>query len=181
MSKKPQGLFAARKLRTRRFKFRRKKKSWIQTLYGSRTKADPLGGAPQARGLVLEKVGVEAKQPHSGIRKCVRVQLIKNGKQITAFCTGDGAVNQIDEHDEVLAEIVQIPLRLAWAITVHKSQGMSLDLTEIDLSKSFEYGMGYVALSRVRSLEGLSLIGFNQKALQVDPKVTQLDKDFCGK
>ncbi|MDP2684292.1 MAG: PIF1 family DEAD/DEAH box helicase [bacterium] len=87
----------------------------------------------------------------------------------------------IDEHDEVVAEIMQIPLRLAWAITVHKSQGMSLDLTEIDLSKSFEYGMGYVALSRVRSLEGLSLVGFNQKALQVDPKVTELDKDFSGK
>lgn len=104
MSKKPQGLFAAKKLRSRRFVFRRKKKSYAQALYGSREKSDPLGGAPQARGLVLEKVGVEAKQPHSGIRKCVRVQLIKNGKQVTAFCTGDGAVNQIDEHDEVLIE-----------------------------------------------------------------------------
>ncbi len=87
----------------------------------------------------------------------------------------------IDEHDEVVAEIMQIPLRLAWAITVHKSQGMSLDLTEIDLSKSFEYGMGYVALSRVRTLEGLSLVGFNQNALQVDPQVTELDKQFSGK
>jgi len=84
----------------------------------------------------------------------------------------------IDEHDKVVAEIMQIPLRLAWAITVHKSQGMSLDLTEIDLSKSFEYGMGYVALSRVRSLEGMRLIGFNQKSLEVDPKVIQLDKNF---
>ncbi len=86
----------------------------------------------------------------------------------------------IDEQDEVLAEIAQVPLRLAWAITVHKSQGMSLDLTEIDLSKTFEYGMGYVALSRVRSLEGLSLIGFNQKALEVDPQVTELDKKFSA-
>ncbi len=86
----------------------------------------------------------------------------------------------IAEHDEVLAEIMQVPLRLAWAITVHKSQGMSLDLTEIDLSKSFEYGMGYVALSRVRSLEGLSLVGFNKKALEVDPQVTKLDKDFSS-
>lgn len=86
----------------------------------------------------------------------------------------------IDEHDDVLAEIAQVPLRLAWAITVHKSQGMSLDLTEIDLSKTFEYGMGYVALSRVRSLEGLSLIGYNEKSLQVDPQVTELDKKFSA-
>ncbi|XOU93897.1 MAG: PIF1 family DEAD/DEAH box helicase [Candidatus Kerfeldbacteria bacterium] len=86
----------------------------------------------------------------------------------------------IDEQDDVLAEIAQVPLRLAWAITVHKSQGMSLDLTEIDLSKTFEYGMGYVALSRVRSLNGLSLIGYNEKSLQVDPQVTELDKKFSA-
>ncbi|KKH89540.1 30S ribosomal protein S12, partial [Methanosarcina mazei] len=67
-------------------------------------KADPLGGAPQGRGIVLEKVGVEAKQPNSAIRKCVRIQLIKNGRQVTAFCPGDGAVNFIDEHDEVTVE-----------------------------------------------------------------------------
>jgi len=64
-------------------------------------KADPLEGSPQARGIVLEKVGVESKQPNSAIRKCVRVQLVKNGKQITAFLPGDGALNFIDEHDEV--------------------------------------------------------------------------------
>jgi small subunit ribosomal protein S12 len=67
-------------------------------------KADPLGGAPQGQGIVLEKVGVEAKQPNSAIRKCVRIQLIKNGRQVTAFCPGDGAVNFIDEHDEVTVE-----------------------------------------------------------------------------
>lgn len=54
------------------------------------------------RGIVLEKVGVESKQPNSAIRKCVRVQLIKNGRQVTAFMPGDGALNQVDEHDEVL-------------------------------------------------------------------------------
>ena len=67
-------------------------------------KADPLEGAPQAKALVLEKVGVEAKQPNSAIRKCVRIQLIKNGRQITAFAPGDGAIGFIDEHDEVIVE-----------------------------------------------------------------------------
>jgi small subunit ribosomal protein S12 len=67
-------------------------------------KADPLAGAPMAKGIVLEKVGVESKQPNSAIRKCVRTQLIKNGKVITAFLPGDGALNLIDEHDEVIVE-----------------------------------------------------------------------------
>ena len=63
-----------------------------------------MGGVPQARGIVVEKVGVEAKQPNSAIRKCVKVQLVKNGRQVTAFAVGDGAINYIDEHDEVLLE-----------------------------------------------------------------------------
>jgi small subunit ribosomal protein S12 len=67
-------------------------------------KSDPLGGSPMARGIVLEKVGVESKQPNSAIRKCVRTQLIKNGRVITAFLPGDGALNVVDEHDEVLLE-----------------------------------------------------------------------------
>jgi len=61
-------------------------------------------GSPQGRGIVLEKRGIEAKQPNSAIRKCVRVQLIKNGKQLTAFVPGDKAIDHIDEHDEVLIE-----------------------------------------------------------------------------
>ena len=80
-----------------------------------------------------------------------------------------------DEGGKTLASIKQIPLRLAWAITVHKSQGMSLDSAEIDLSKSFEYGMGYVALSRVRSLDGLFLKGIHPRSLNMHPKVVQLD------
>ncbi len=67
-------------------------------------KSNPLGGSPQGKGIVLEKVGIEAKQPNSAIRKCVRVQLIKNGRQITAFTPGDGAIGFIDEHDEVMVE-----------------------------------------------------------------------------
>jgi len=67
-------------------------------------KADPLEKSPMARGIVLEKVGVESKQPNSAIRKCVRTQLIKNGRVITAFLPGDGALNLIDEHDEVIVD-----------------------------------------------------------------------------
>ncbi len=83
---------------------------------------------------------------------------------------------RIEENGKIKAEIVQIPLRLAWAITIHKSQGMSLDYAEIDLSKTFTYGMGYVALSRVRTLAGLRLVGFNPESLLVDPRILELDE-----
>lgn len=82
---------------------------------------------------------------------------------------------QLSEGDEALASIAQLPLRLAWAVTVHKSQGMSLDAAEIDLRKSFEYGMGYVALSRVRRLSGLYIRGINARALEVHPAVRERD------
>lgn len=84
----------------------------------------------------------------------------------------------IDEGNTVLAEITQVPLRLAWAITVHKSQGMTLDAAQIDLSKAFVAGMGYVALSRVKSLNGIKLLGINSRALMVDPQVIHSDKLF---
>lgn len=82
----------------------------------------------------------------------------------------------IMENNKILAEIKQIPLRLAWAITIHKSQGMTLSCAEIDLSKSFVHGMGYVALSRLRHLKGLRLLGMNDLALSVNPEVTEVDK-----
>ncbi len=81
----------------------------------------------------------------------------------------------IEDDGRVLASITQVPLRHAWAITVHKSQGMSLDEAVIDLSRTFTYGMGYVALSRVRRLSGLHLVGFSQSALAIDPRVYQID------
>jgi hypothetical protein len=85
---------------------------------------------------------------------------------------------KIEEEGKVKAEISQRPLRLAWAITVHKSQGMSLDAMEVDLSKSFVRGMGYVALSRVRSLDGMKLLGFNDMSLEVDLEVLEMDQKF---
>lgn len=77
-----------------------------------------------------------------------------------------------------LAKIEQVPLRLAWALTVHKSQGMTLDAAVMDLSDAFEYGQGYVALSRVRSLNGLHLLGLNSRALQVHPDTLAKDHEF---
>jgi len=105
--------------------------------------------------------------------KCPIIKTM-SGRKITASPTNWN----MEEYDKVVASIRQIPLRLAWAITIHKSQGMSLDAAEIDLSHSFECGMGYVALSRVRTLENIKLMGINQIALRVSPVIVEKDKEF---
>ncbi|WP_111891406.1 AAA family ATPase [Acinetobacter sp. MB5] len=79
---------------------------------------------------------------------------------------------------KVIASFQQIPLRLAWAITIHKSQGMTLEAAEINLSHTFEKGQGYVALSRLKSLEGLRLTGFNDQALELDSLAIKADRRF---
>ena len=106
MGKKPRGLNAGKKLKARRHISRWYDKVYVRREKRLKEKSDPLGGASQGRGIVLEKVQFEAKQPNSALRKCVRVQLVKNGKQITAFAPGDGAIKLIDEHDEVLVECI---------------------------------------------------------------------------
>ena len=84
----------------------------------------------------------------------------------------------VEENGKIKATIVQVPLRLAWAITVHKSQGMSLEEAVMDLSDVFEFGQGYVALSRVRRLSGLYLLGWNEQTFKVHPDVLRIDQNF---
>jgi hypothetical protein len=98
----------------------------------------------------------------------------RNGARIVA----EPATWKIEEAGRERASVTQVPLRLAWAMTVHKSQGMSLDAAVIDLSRAFEYGQGYVALSRLRSLSGLYLLGLNERALRVHPEAVETDAAF---
>ncbi|HUI23062.1 MAG TPA: 30S ribosomal protein S12 [Nitrososphaerales archaeon] len=133
MAGSPRGEFAARQAQLKRQRLRWSNKWYKRRKLGLDYKADPLEGAPQARGIVLEKVGVESKQPNSAIRKCVRCQIVKNGKQVTAFLPGDGALNFVDEHDEVMLQGIGGSMKRAmgdipgvrW--TVFKVNGVSLN------------------------------------------------------
>lgn len=104
MAKKSKGLNTAKKLKKKRIAAVKQGKKYKRQHFGK--KYDPLKGSSQAKGIVLEKVQIEAKQPNSAMRKCARVQLIKNGKQISAFLPGDGATKLVDEHDEVIVECI---------------------------------------------------------------------------
>ena len=98
-----------------------------------------------------------------------------NGKTITTEVENWAIM---DDNGKTLASYNQVPLRLAWAITVHKCQGMTLDAAEVDLSKTFETGQGYVALSRLKKLENLQLLGLNEMALRVDNLAHKADQRF---
>ena len=98
------GLMSARKLIKQRKRFRWKKAQYKARALHLYEKSDPLEGKHQAKGLVIEKVQKEAKQPNSAMRKCCKVQLIKNSKFVTAFIPGNLAQKFIDEHDEVLIQ-----------------------------------------------------------------------------
>jgi ATP-dependent DNA helicase PIF1 len=102
------------------------------------------------------------------------VQLLATGRKITV----EPHTWRYEEDGKERASVSQLPLRLAWAITIHKSQGMSLDAALIDLSRAFTYGMGYVALSRVRAIEGLYLSGINNMALKLHPQIFLFDKEI---
>lgn len=106
MSKKSKGLNAGKKLIARRHTGRLHDYKYIRRIYDLKARSDPLEGSSQAKGIVLEKIQLEAKQPNSAMRKCARIQLIKNGRQVTAFMPGDGALKMIDEHDEVMIESI---------------------------------------------------------------------------
>lgn len=121
-------------------------------------------------GTLGEVIGFEKNDSGHPIIETTDGRRITPGYEEWAVKSSNGKSN--------VAAIKQIPLRLAWAMTVHKSQGMSLDSASIDLGKAFEYGQGYVALSRVRSLEGLHLEGLNEKALMMHPEVVEEDVKF---
>ncbi len=118
-------------------------------------------------GSIGSVIGFEAGTNHPIVR-------LLNGKKVTAGLD----TWELRDGDKKRASLSQIPLRLAWAITVHKSQGMTLDAAKIDLRRAFVEGMGYVALSRVRSLENLSLVGINQMALRVSEDALTIDDQF---
>jgi len=101
-SGKPRGIRAARQLKLKRKKNRWADKQYAKANLGYAYKANPLQGASHAKGIVLEKIGIESKQPNSAVRKAVRVQLLKNGKKVAAFVPRDGCLNFIEENDEVL-------------------------------------------------------------------------------
>jgi hypothetical protein len=129
------------------------------------TKNDPAGRYVNGTLGIVEEF--DAADGHAMVRT-------RSGRRILA----EPAKWKIDEGGKERASIRQVPLRLAWAITVHKSQGMSLDAAVIDLSRAFEYGQGYVALSRLRELSGLHLLGLNERALRVHPLAVEKDAEF---
>jgi len=133
MAKKSRGLNAAKSLMERRRQGRWKQRDYTRRVLGLRKKSDPLKGTSQAKAIVLSKVEIEAKQPNSAKRRCARVQLIKNARQITAFMPGDGANKLIEEHDEVVIECIGGKMGRAkgdlpgvrWEVTKVNSQSLN--------------------------------------------------------
>lgn len=129
------------------------------------TKNNPKGGFVNGTLGIIKDFNMTSGLP---------VVKMRSGRTITV----EPAEWSIQENGRVRAKITQLPLRLAWAITVHKSQGMSLDEAAMDLSEVFEYGQGYVALSRVRRLSGLHIFGWNARTFQVHPEILARDEMF---
>jgi small subunit ribosomal protein S12 len=106
MVKKGRGMGSGKKLKLARHLARWKDNKFKRRTLGLKKKSDPLKASPQAKAIVLEKIQIEAKQPNSALRKCIKCQLAKNGKRITAFVPGYNAIKFIDEHDEVVVECI---------------------------------------------------------------------------
>ena len=115
MANKPRGLRAGKKLKKRRKQFKFAKKDLLKMKTKQYRKTDPFEGSPLARAIVLQKMEVEVKQPHSGLRKCIKAQIIKNGRTVTAYAgRGPGCIKHIDEHNEVVLERMGAPQRRAF-------------------------------------------------------------------
>jgi len=167
-------------------KLKTSSKTYQMTSKGRQSAVESLTNRCLAPEQLVLKIGSEvmfvannpAKQFYNGTLGKV-VQFTSAGRPVIQtrerLITVDEHSWKTEDGEKTIAEITQLPLRLAWAITVHKSQGMSLDAAEIDLSKSFEPGMGYVALSRVRSIDGLFIRGINNMAMQVNPQIIDYD------
>lgn len=163
-----------------------KSRSYQSHTKGGKAKVEQLTKSLLAPEILELKVGAEvmfvANNFAEGYVNGSRGQVVDFDDDTPVVRLMNGRKIYVEEHSwslsedgKIRAEVSQLPLRLAWAITIHKSQGMSLDAAEIDLSKTFTPGMGYVALSRVRSLNGLYLQGINRMALNMHPQIFELD------
>jgi ATP-dependent DNA helicase PIF1 len=161
-------------------------RSYTMQTKGAKTKLEQLAKSLLVPETLKLKIGAEvmfvANNFAEGFVNGSRGQVIGFEQETPIVQLVNGRQLHVEPHSWSLnedgllrAEISQLPLRLAWAITIHKSQGMSLDAAEIDLSRAFTPGMGYVALSRVRSLEGLYIKGLNNMAFMLNPQTHQLD------
>jgi ATP-dependent DNA helicase PIF1 len=162
-------------------------KTYQMEFGGAKAKVEQLAKGILAPEILELKTGAEvmfvANNPSKGFYNGSRGQVIGFTNNLPRVkLASAGRIITVEPHTWTLeedgkrrAEVTQLPLRLAWAITIHKSQGMSLDAAEVDLSKSFTPGMGYVALSRIRSLNGLYLTGINSMAMQLNPQIHEID------
>lgn len=166
-------------------------KTFTMQTKGSATKVEQLVRSVLAPETLELKVGAEvmfvANNFAEGFVNGSRGQVVEfeDGGMPLVRLIGSGRTIKVEPHSWTLtedgkkrAEVIQLPLRLAWAITIHKSQGMSLDAAEVDLGKTFTPGMGYVALSRVRSLDGVYLTGMNSMAMQMHPDIFAFDAEL---
>jgi len=165
-------------------------KTFVMETYGVQAKIDQLTKSVLAPEVLELKVGAEvmfvANNFSEGFVNGSRGKVVrfKDGSPLVELQLNKRIIAvekhgwALEEDGKERARVSQLPLRLAWAITIHKSQGMSLDSAEIDLSRAFTPGMGYVALSRVRSLDGVFLKGINNTALVMHPEIFSFDKSL---